>query len=143
MFNTRFPLSQGQSCIMFPFLLQDFCQVDFSAADVQISHELTGLTSLECSKYWFHFWEYYRPTNSNTYIQKTLFEKIIPIVTSFAERVRTGYCDQNNQVTVQSVQGALCTIVQTCGSDREKNCTQIVPDGYLKHIDHHLLCMIN
>ena len=126
-----------------PFLLQYFYQVGFIAADVHISHGCMGLTSVECRNCWSRLLEYYIPTNSNPYPKQRLFEKIIHIVTGFAEMVRAGYWGQNNQVIVQYINVSLHAIGQTCESDRGKNPLQRAPERYLKPIEHHLLCMIN
>ena len=96
-----------------PILLQEFYQVGFVAADVQIFHGRMGLTSVECRNYWYRLLEYFRPTNRNPDPQQWMFKKIIHIFTSFAERVRAAYYGQNMQVIVQHIQVSLRAIDQT------------------------------
>ena len=58
------------------------------------------------------------------HLQEMEFAIIIRVVTSFAERLGTGYYKRNHKVkvktvqTVQTVQVALCTIKQIQGLDR-------------------------
>ena len=109
-----------------PHRLQDSYACDFRLADEAFCAGRLAATSIARETCWRHWKTYLTPMGFDPHLQSTTFEQQIRSLTGFAQRTRTRYYAQGQQVQTATVTGAITAVGQTISLAIEHNPTKVI-----------------